>query len=182
MTADLERFLAARTPLAEETAVWAMATLNVASYLDDQRPPLDYITSVRGIVFRDDSVLVLRNQDGLHILPGGRRENGERLVDTLRREVLEESGWGIGQVSQLGFMHFHHLTLMPPDYAYPYPDFLWLVCVAEAATFEPSARLADDYEIEAGFRSIAEAQALALSPGERLFLDAAMKLRSSLAL
>jgi len=147
---DLARFLATRTPLTEEQAVWGggesapRLRFSISAYLDDQRPPPSYVTSVRGLIFRGDLVLVVRNRLVTHIWPGG------------RREVLEETGCRIAMAAQLGFLHFHHLSPKPPSYAYPYPDFMQLVYVAEARAFVSEARHLDDYELEAVFRPVAE--------------------------
>jgi ADP-ribose pyrophosphatase YjhB (NUDIX family) len=154
--------------------------LRITGYLSDELPPLDYVTSVRTLVFQGGALLVMRNRDGLHILPGGRREAGETLEHTLAREVLEETGWTLGRRFMLGFMHFHHLAPKPPDYAYPHPDFLWVIYAAEAETFVPGAKRSDDYELEASLRPIAEVQALPLE--ERFFLEAALSARAERSL
>ncbi len=120
----------------------------------------------------------MRNRDGTHIWPGGRRERGERPQRTLGREVLEETGWSLNRASLVGFLHFHHLSPKPLGYAYPYPDFVQLVYVAEAGEFVSDVRDPDDYEIEAVFRPVAEVEGLALSRAERLFLDMALKRRT----
>ena len=70
-------------------------------------------TGPRGLVFHGDAVLIWREADGIHLLPGGRRENGETLEATLRRELLEETGWQVCRASMLGFMHYHHLGPEP---------------------------------------------------------------------
>jgi 8-oxo-dGTP pyrophosphatase MutT (NUDIX family) len=180
MMSDLAAFLADYVPLAEETAVWGAGTipLRLRAYLGQTPPPLHYVTSARCLVFRDDALLVMRNRDSIHIVPGGRREEGEQLEDTIRREALEEAGWTLRRPVMLGFMWFHHLDPKPPGYPYLYPDFIQVVYMAEAVDYRPDARLSDDYEIEAGFRPLATVQSLVLTPGERLYLAAALDLRA----
>jgi LmbE family N-acetylglucosaminyl deacetylase len=91
MTPELATFLARHTPGRAGMVVWenGCLPLRIAGYLSDALPPLDYVTSVRSLVFQDGALLVLRNRDGMHVLPGGRREAGETLEHTLAREVLE---------------------------------------------------------------------------------------------
>ncbi|MCH8295421.1 NUDIX domain-containing protein [Candidatus Poribacteria bacterium] len=175
MELNLAAFLSCHKALVEDSAVWGDLPLRITSYLSNELPPSHYITSVRGIIFHNDSILVVRNPQGIHISPGGQREAGETLEETLRREVLEETGWTITEVRMLGFVHFHHLNPKPPDYKYLHPDFIQLIYVAQAAQFIPEAKLVGDYEIESGFRPLDEVKTLNLSPGERLALDAALK-------
>ena len=181
MQADLADYLARHTPLAVEETVWGdgRISLRITTYLAEECPPLAVITSVRSLVFRDDTILVLRNQHSVHIVPGGRREAGETLEETLRREVLEETGWTLTEPRLLGFGHFHHRSPQLPEYAhYPYPDFVWVVSMADAGYWRPDARLADDYELEASFQPIGEVQQLALSAGEQVYLAAALARRA----
>ena len=141
---------------------------------------MQYVSSVRTIVFQQDSVIVVRDvENSFHIIPGGRREEGETLEETLYREVLEETGWTLTSVSPLGFIHFHHLAPKPADYAYPYPDFLWLIHAAEVDEHIPESRIPDEYEIEVGFRPIGEAEGLLLEPGYQMLLNAAVESRLS---
>jgi 8-oxo-dGTP pyrophosphatase MutT (NUDIX family) len=166
----LAAFLSKYSPSIEELVHWDDLRLHVTSYLTADFPPLAFVTSVRAIVLNEASVILVRAPDGTHILPGGRREEGEALTDTLMREVLEETGWTIDRLQLLGVKHYHHLTPIPPDYRYPYPDFLQLVYCAHAQQHLPEARELDGYEIETKFIPTTEALGLPLMPSDHMWL------------
>jgi ADP-ribose pyrophosphatase YjhB (NUDIX family) len=172
--AELAAFLAEHDGTLLERTAWDQGRLplEVRASLCRDLPPLPFVTSVRALVLRDDQVLVLRNRDGAHLLPGGRIEAGESLAEALRREVQEETGWTLEDPQLLGFLHFRHLARKPAGYTYPHPDFLQLVYVAQAGRLEPAARAADDYETEARFRPTSEIERLELPPSHRFFLAA----------
>ena len=69
--------------------------------LRDYDPTLPelYRVAVRGIVFADGKLLVVRTADGLFKLPGGGQEPGETDRDTLLREVEEETGYRVDPLS-----------------------------------------------------------------------------------
>jgi ADP-ribose pyrophosphatase YjhB (NUDIX family) len=75
-------------------------------------------------------VMVVRDPGSVHVLPSGRRQVGESLEQTLRRELLEETGWAIGEPHLLGVRHFHQQGRTPATQ--PYPDFFQVVFVAQA--------------------------------------------------
>src|SRR5688500_13642714 len=160
----LAGFLAQYRPQAEEIVHWDDLRLRVSSYLCSEIPPLGLVTSVRAIILNDTSVIVVRAPEGMHLLPGGRREPGEALVDTLTREVLEETGWTLSQIHLIGLKHYHHLTPEPTGYRYPYPDFLQLIYRARAGQYLPDAREINGYEIETKLMPIAEALRLPIVP------------------
>jgi 8-oxo-dGTP pyrophosphatase MutT (NUDIX family) len=181
MEDDLAAFLAGRVPVATESVVWGERMhLCVTAYLSDHVPPLPYVTSVRAVVLHEGRVLVQEDRHNRHVIPGGRREEGESPETALRREVAEETGWSLGRVSLLGFIHLHHLDPRPPGYAYPYPDFCWPVYDAEAASFSADVRLDDGYEVGTEFISVEAARDLPLPPCQRAFLEAAVGLGASL--
>ncbi len=181
MNAELLEYLSRHQPVSEESAVWdnRLLPLRITAYLAADMPPLEYVTSVRAIVLCRNCVLVVRDAAGtFHIMPGGRREEDETIETTLRREVLEETGWTIREPSLVGIMHFHHLPSRPAAYAYPYPDFLQLVYRATAEEFRPTERKQGQYEVESGFRSIDEVTALGLPASQQVFVNAAFKKRN----
>lgn len=180
MDSSLIDFVHRYPPSAEESAVWGNGDLplHITSHLSCEQPPLEFVTSVRAVVLQGNSVLVVRDAaDSFHVTPGGRRENGESLEATLRREVLEETGWTLAGTSVLGFMRFHHLAPKPADYIYPHPDFVQLVYVAQSSEFLIEARQFDEYVLEAGFQPLDDVRGLPLSASQRLFLDAAFRAR-----
>lgn len=150
--------------------------LQVTTYVSDELPPLEVITSVRAIVRRDGEVLVVRDPFNEHILPGGRREDGESLIETLRREVLEETGWHLdSSITLVGFIHLHNLN--PEHWAKT--DFFQAVYTAEAIRYEPEAKEVDGFELGSEFRPLAVIQQLPISEGERLLLDGMLALDTS---
>lgn len=180
MNSDLAVFLAGKVALVEEDAVWGGGTLplRITYYLTEEHPPPAHVTSVRAVVLRGDSVLVVRDaEDSFHVVSGGRREEGEDLEETLRREVLEETGWTLAEFSLLAVTHFHHLAPKPAGYPYPHPDFLQIIYVARAGSFRPEARRSGEYEVESGFRALDEVEALALEQSQQLLLRAALQHR-----
>lgn len=116
--------------------------------------------------------MVLRNRDGMHVLPGGRIEPGETPEAAFARQVLEESGWRIGHPSLVGCVHLRHLRPRPEGYRFPYPDLVWLVFTAEALEEMPEARFASDYEEAAWFVPRAELNSLPIEPNQLVFARA----------
>jgi 8-oxo-dGTP pyrophosphatase MutT (NUDIX family) len=175
MDTALSVFLRDLAPAATETDQWGEMAFQVSGYLTANMPSLEYVTSVRAIVTQGAYALVITSPDREHILPGGRREPGESLTETVRREALEETGWSLTSLRLLGFKHFHHLTPRPDGYPYPYPDFLQVVYTAVAEVYHPDQRRVDDYELDARFLPLAEVRTLLLSPVQRILLDAAVQ-------
>ena len=125
------------------------------------------MSSVRALVFRDESILLMHNVDGPHIIPGGRVESGESHLDALRRELIEEAGVEITGVRPLGFMHLRHETPKPPNYPYLYPDFFWPIFVKRNTTAKARRhRVQDDYELSSEFVPIIDLDRSALTAGE----------------
>jgi len=99
--------------------------LRVRGYLGDSLPPLEHVTSVRGVVFRNDEVLVMRDPDEVYMLPGGQREAGAR--------GLEVAGWEVEVGNMIGCTRLHHPGPKPPVASLPYSGFMQIFFLAGAA-------------------------------------------------
>jgi 8-oxo-dGTP pyrophosphatase MutT (NUDIX family) len=66
-----------------------------------------YPVSVKGVVFRDDRVLLLRNEREEWELPGGKLELGEDPAECVAREIYEEAGWHVTTGPILDAWQFH---------------------------------------------------------------------------
>jgi ADP-ribose pyrophosphatase YjhB (NUDIX family) len=135
--ASLAEFLAAHQAQTHEDGRWPDLRFQLASYLCRRLPPLELIGSARAVLLRAGQgmqVMVVRDPGSVHILPGGRRQAGESLTQTLRRELLEETGWAIHQPYLLGVRHFHHCRTAA---GHPTPDFFQAVFAAHARAATP---------------------------------------------
>lgn len=175
---DLQEFLATYKHDTEEIADWRSVgiKLRIRAYMRAVMPPAAYISSVRCVVRRGhDEILAVRDPRRWHIIPGGRREAGETLMQTLRRELLEETGWTVRNVQQIAFTHLYHLTPKPENYPYTYPHNMHIIYTAVADSHHPDQIETDGLEIDRGFKTLDELVRLDLPPTERLFLQAALE-------
>ncbi|MFT5193998.1 MAG: 8-oxo-dGTP diphosphatase [Cellvibrionaceae bacterium] len=156
---ELVDFLKSYEPIFSETDAWrkGLVQLEINYYLSDKIPPVDTIMSVRAMVFKGDEILTIEEAENeFHILPGGRREEGESLEETVHREVAEETGWTIRDLKLFGFVHLKHTSPKPKNFRHRYPHFVWLIYTARAADYRPekmfsAEQLADEYVISSKF-------------------------------
>ena len=90
---------------------------------------------------------------------------------------MEETGWTVHAVGQIGFIHFHHLAEKPEGYEYPYPDFIWPIYVAEATGYRADIIIPDDYVKNSRFIPIEDVKKLPLDVGQHALLDVALAMR-----
>ncbi len=180
---SLTPFLQLHPPHVEGQTVWYwrghQLNLRLTEHLSDEAPPLEWVTSARCVVFWRGRVLVVQAPHHYHIMPGGRREPGESLLQTVEREVLEETGWAINNLHLLGFRHFHHLSPKPPGYPFLYPDFLQVVFTGWAVEFRPEAKEVDGFELGSTMRPLSALADLNLTPGEHFHLRASLQKRQA---
>ncbi len=91
------------------------------------------ISNVRIVPFigDGDEVLVLKMADGDWDHPGGTREPDEPIIETARRELLEEAGAKLISLEPFGLFNCHSLQEKPYRPHMPFPHFYHLVAFAE---------------------------------------------------
>jgi 8-oxo-dGTP pyrophosphatase MutT (NUDIX family) len=160
----------------DDTLVWRNGEirLRLQGFLTRDSPPERFVLAGRAIVLRGGEVLVVTTPDGHHIIPGGRRDPGELTVNAVRRELLEETGWLVGNLRPFAVLHLHYETDRPTDLTrIMYPDFLWHVFTATPLEFRASERLQDEEPVlDATFIPIKDALNLNLASYQRQLLDA----------
>ena len=140
--------------------------------------PGEWVSSVRAVVLREDSVLTMTNLDGDHVLPGVRVEEGETHDEALWREVFEEVWVKLAIMDRIGFMQLRHTSHKPDDYPYLYPDFTWPIWAASFAGFRPDLMVDDGYEVSFRFVPFQEVSDLKLDGHESALLEAALAMRT----
>ena len=172
--------LAAHPPFSDHEIDWPQVRVRVRGYAVDFEAADILVTSVRAVVFRGARVVVVRESIGSrHIVPGGRREAGETLEETCRREVAEESGWRVGALKPLAIFHFHHLgDSPPPGFVFEWCDFLNPVYLAEGLKHDRATFDRTQDQVGSSLMSIRGAKAV-LPPDQIELLDVALARRAS---
>jgi ADP-ribose pyrophosphatase YjhB (NUDIX family) len=130
---DVDRFELVRAVAAEMAASAGACPEEVgaafAAEYGHATPKID----VRGVVFRDASVLLVRGvDDGLWTVPGGWAEVGERPSEAVEKEIREESGYEARAVKLLA-VHDRDLRARPRLPAHAYKLFFLCELVSDEA-------------------------------------------------
>ena len=74
---------------------------------------------VRGAVFREDKILLIQElADGCWAMPGGWADIGDLPAETVRREVLEESGYEVSVDKVIAVLDANHINPLEFYHAY----------------------------------------------------------------
>ena len=93
----------------------------------DGMPPLNLISNVNLVPFKEDRWLVLRLQTGEWEIPGGTLEPGESYSDAISRELMEEAGARLITFEPFGAWHCLSTASKPYRPHLPHPEFYRLV-------------------------------------------------------
>lgn len=86
-------------------------------------PPEALISNVTVVPFIGDQVVIIRLTDGSCEVPGGTREADESIIDTARRELIEEAGARLLNYVPFGAWRCHSSNDKPYKPHLPHPDF-----------------------------------------------------------
>jgi 8-oxo-dGTP pyrophosphatase MutT (NUDIX family) len=147
--------------------------LLLSCYLTKEQPPLELIVSARAVLAGPDGTVFAFDDNGAHVLPGGRRDGAEPVLEALAREIGEEVGCSIvGDPRPLGFIELRVEGPRPEGHQYPYPQSFHVVLSASAG---PVTRPPVDPNVHDGrFVSREHALLLDIPWAERVFLEAAL--------
>ena len=130
---DIERYQQIQTIAAEMLAAGSGQTVEaIMELLDKQAGYATPKVDVRGVVFRDDRVLLVREKldNGRWTLPGGWADVGESPAQAVEREIQEEAGYQARAVKLLALYdrnkHDH-----PPYIFHAYKVFFLCELVSE---------------------------------------------------
>lgn len=115
---DVERYETIRNIAVELLAAHAdNSTEAIADLLADETGYATPKIDVRGAVFRDDAILLVKERsDGLWTLPGGWADVDESASEAVVKEVYEESGYRVTAVKLLAVYDRNK---------HPHPPILW---------------------------------------------------------
>jgi len=97
----------------------------------DRLPPDDMIANVNIVPRVGDDWLMIRFESGVWWVPGGTREPGESLDETMRRELLEEAGAELLDMRYIGAWRCRSTQPAPHRPHVPHPIFFRAVALGE---------------------------------------------------
>ena len=93
----------------------------------NEMPPLNLVSNVNLVPFKEDRWLILRLQTGEWEVPGGTLEPGESYSDAISRELIEEAGARLITFKSFGAWHCFSTAPKPYHPHLPHPEFYRLV-------------------------------------------------------
>lgn len=110
-------------------------------------PDASRLQSVNMVPFAGDDVLVITLENGRVMLPGGTRERGESLFETISREMREETGYAIDSCFPYLILECISYDARPWRPWLVHPEFERLVCLGDVHRVSEPENPADAEQI-----------------------------------
>lgn len=110
-------------------------------------PDRAMIQSVNVVPFIGDRCVMLEEEGGRLPLPGGTREPGESLIETARRELMEEAGATVTLLQPLGYWTCHSESSRPWRSYLAHPDYYRLALIGDVELTHPPSNPDDGEQI-----------------------------------
>jgi len=86
-----------------------IGTINEHNFSKEKIDKLPIHKKVRGLIFKNNNTLVCIEENGYGVkkllkLPGGSVERNESNIKSIKREILEETGYEINNIKCIGFI------------------------------------------------------------------------------
>jgi 8-oxo-dGTP pyrophosphatase MutT (NUDIX family) len=122
--------LAAAYPALAQPVRWRNTALT-GCHLVTGAPDTTLLQSVNLVPFVGDRVIVIALESGHIMLPGGTREAGETLLETITREMEEETGYRLRTCHPFAALECVSYDATPWRPHLPHPAFERLVCFGD---------------------------------------------------
>ncbi|MDD4000931.1 MAG: NUDIX domain-containing protein [Bacilli bacterium] len=126
-----------------------IATYDEKNY--DSNWPLITREAVRGIIIKNNMIALVKSEkEGFYKFPGGGIEIGESHIETLHREIQEETGLKIkcDSINEFGIIREIRKSLFDRKEIFKQISYYYYVDVEE----ETTAQHLEDHEIELGYK------------------------------